>query len=138
MLELLLFSIYQKDLTELRHDNHHLLQEVDIALGLIKRLAERLREALGPEALEPELNRFLEACDPIAAGSQVSKLDELIQQSEEGRAVRELRAIFGLTWDEAHEFHNHWSNWDRGRKIRFLQASELRKLFDVYRVAAPK
>ena len=75
--------------------NQQLERELDVAVYLIRRLAERLRTAVGTEALEPELKRFLDACDPVAQGAVMLRLDTLVGQKQQTEAVRLFRELFG-------------------------------------------
>jgi hypothetical protein len=103
-------------------------RELDIAVCLIKQLAERLRVAAGPEALELQLNRFLDACDPVAQGAAIRRLDELVCQKQQTEAVRLFRELFGATWDQAFDWYVSWASCDHAKKLRWLQAGELHKL----------
>ena len=104
-------------------------QELDIALCLLRTLSERLRAAMGPDVLGPELNRFLAACDPVAQGVIIARLDTLVTQKQESEAVRLFREIFGVTWDQAFDLYAQWSHCDHGQKLRWLRAAELHKVF---------
>jgi hypothetical protein len=104
-------------------------QYLDVALCLLRKTVERLQTALGPEALGPELSRFLAGNDPIEQSMASSQLDTLVKQKKEREAVKLIHDQFGVTWDQAFKVYSCWSWWDRGRKLRCLQAVELRRLF---------
>jgi hypothetical protein len=104
-------------------------QYLDIALCLLRTMAERTRTALGAKALEPEWHRFLNDNDPLAQSKIVARLDALVMERKETEAVRSLRELLLVTWDQAFDIYACWSSWDRERKMRCLQMSELRKLF---------
>jgi hypothetical protein len=108
--------------------SEQLERELDIAACLLRRLAERLRTALGTEALEPELQRFLEACDPVAQGAVLLRLDAVVEQKQEREALRLFRELFGATWDQAFDLYAFWSSVSHAKKLRWLQAGELHKL----------
>ncbi len=108
---------------------HKLEQYLDVALCLLRTTAERLRTALGADALEPALTRFLEGNDPVAQSVLISRFDSLVKQKKETEAVRLFRELFGVTWDQAFDLYAGWSYWDHGSKLRCLQATELRRLF---------
>ena len=111
-------------------------QYLDIALCLLRTMAERLRNAVGAEALGPEWNRFLDGYDPLAQCEIVARLDALVAQKKQTEVVRLVRELLLVTWDQAFDFCACWSSWDRERKMRFLQMAELRKLFAALRITA--
>jgi hypothetical protein len=111
------------------HAIQELEQCLDVALCLLRKTAERLRTALGSEALGPELSRFLAGNDPIAQSMVVSHIDSIVKQKNEPEGVRLIRELFDVTWDQAFELYSCWLRWDHGRKLRCLQIVELRKLF---------
>jgi hypothetical protein len=104
-------------------------QYLDIALCLLRTMAERTRTAVGAEALEPEWHRFLDGNDPLAQSEIVARLDALVMERKETEAVRLFRELLLVTWDQAFDCYRAWSSWDRVRKMRCLQMAELRKLF---------
>jgi hypothetical protein len=104
-------------------------QCLDVALCLLRKTAERLRTAVGPDALEPELNRFLLEIDPVALSELVFRFDSHIKARQETEAVRLFRELLLVTWDQAHDLYACWSSWSHAEKLRCLQAAELRKLF---------
>lgn len=104
-------------------------QYLDVALCLLRSTAERLRTAVGAEALGPELNRFLDGNDPIVHSEMVARFDSLIQEQRETEAVRLFRELLLVTWDQAFDLYACWPSWDRARKSRCLQEAELRKLY---------
>lgn len=108
---------------------HQLEEYLDVALCLLRQTAERLRSAVGAEALGPQLNRFLEGNDLVAQSELVSRLDSFIKQKKQTEAVRQLRELLLVTWDQAFELYGCWRHWDQTKKMRCLQAAELRRLF---------
>lgn len=104
-------------------------QYLDVALCLLRSIAERLRTAVGAEALGPEWNRFLDGNDPIAHSEMVARFDSLVKEKKETEAVRLFREFLLVTWDQAFDLYACWSYWDHARKWRCLQAAELRKLY---------
>ncbi len=104
-------------------------QYLDIALCLLRTMAERMRTTAGAEALEPEWNRFLDSNDLLAHSEIVARFDALVTQKKQTEAVRLFRELLLVTWDQAFDFYYSWSSWDRERKMRYLQMAELRKLF---------
>jgi hypothetical protein len=104
-------------------------QYLDIALCLLRTIAERLRTAAGAEALELEWRRFLDGYDPLAQSEIVARVDALVTQKMETEVVRLFRELLLVTWDQAFDLYTCWSSWDRERKMRLLQMAELRKLF---------
>jgi hypothetical protein len=115
-----------------RDSIHQLQLYLDVALCLLRQLAERLQSAQGPEALEPELRCFLADNDILAQSALLSQLDTLVRTKQQTEAVRLLRERFGITWDQAFDLYDCWESWDRGQKLRCLQAAELRKLFAAF------
>ncbi len=111
------------------HSFQQLEQYLDIAICLLRQTAERLRTALGADALGPELNHFLDANDPLAQSELVSRLDSLLKQKNQAEAARLLRELLAVTWDQAFELYDCWPHWDQTKKLRCLQAAELRRLF---------
>jgi hypothetical protein len=114
------------------YDVEQLILELDISACLIRRLAERLRTAVGADALEPELQRFLDACDPVAQGAILLRLDALVKQKEETQVLRLFRELFGATWDQAFDLYAFWSSVSHAKKLRWLQAGELHKLVTAF------
>lgn len=114
-------------------DNYHTIQQLeeylDVALCLLRQTAERLRTTVGPEALGPQLNRFLEGNDLVAQSELVSRLDSFIKQKNQTEAVRLFRELLLVTWDQAFDLYSSWPHWDQTKKMRCLQTAELRRLF---------
>lgn len=104
-------------------------QYLDVALCLLRTTAERLRTALGADALGPEWVRFLADSDPVAQSTLVSHFDSLVKQKKQTEAVRLFRKLLLVTWDQAFDLYACWSSWDRVWKMRCLQMAELRRLF---------
>ena len=116
--------------------NHQAFQQLeqylDVALCLLRTTAERLRTALGAEALTPGLNGFLAGNDPIVQSEIVGRFDDLIKQKMQTEAVRLFRELLIVTWDQAFDLYTCWSYWNHAKKLRCLQTAELRKLFAVF------
>jgi hypothetical protein len=108
--------------------SRQLERQLDIAVCWIRRLAERLRAAGGANALDPELQRFLDACDPVAAGTIIVRLDGLVNQKQQTEAVRLFRELFAATWDQAFDLYAAWPSCDHTSKLLWVQAGELHKL----------
>jgi hypothetical protein len=104
-------------------------QYLDVALCLLRKLAEHLQRTLGPDALAPELTRFLASNDVVSQISVISQIDALVKHKKQTECVRLFRELFCITWDQAFDLHDCWPTWDQGKKLRCLQTAELRKLF---------
>src|SRR5437879_3772068 len=76
-------------------------QDLDAAFTLLRVLSERMRCALGPEAIGPELCRFLSAFDRSEGQEIVARLDAFARDGREPEAVRMIRDMTGATWDQA-------------------------------------
>jgi hypothetical protein len=121
--------VYPNSQEGIRTTIYQLEQYLDVAQCLLRKLAERLQNVVGPDALEPELNRFLAENDVLAHGLVIAQFDSLIKGERQTEAVRLFRERFGVTWDQAHDLYACWTAWDQLKKMRCLQAAELRQLF---------
>jgi hypothetical protein len=101
--------------------------DLDAALTLLRVLSERVRHALGPEAIGPELSRFLEALEYSEQRDLIGRLDALTAKGAEPEAVRMIRDLTGVTWDEAFAICSAWHQHSAEEKERWARSVQLRK-----------
>lgn len=101
--------------------------DLDAALTLLRVLSERMRHALGPEAIGPELCRFLEVFDYSEQRDLTGRLDDLVSRGAEPEAVRTIRDLTGATWDQAFSIYSAWHQYTPEEKERWVRSVQLHK-----------
>lgn len=102
-------------------------QDLETTLTLLRVLSERLRHALGPEAVGPELCRFLTAFDPSGQENFIGRLDALVGGGREPEAVRLIRDLAGVTWDQALAVGAAWRQYSQDDKEKWARSVQLQR-----------
>ncbi len=100
-------------------------QEADLALRGLQLLARRL-QALG-HADDPQLAGLVAAGDATRQQAFVAEVNALLDADRDGHAVRQLRELTGLSWDQAHSLRSAWAEYASGQKTRWAQLFLLRQ-----------
>jgi hypothetical protein len=102
-------------------------QDLDTALTLLRVLSERMRHTLGPDAIGPELCRFLSAFDYSDQQDLIARLDALVRSGSQPEAVRVIRETAGVTWDQAFSIYAAWRQYSQEEKEKWVRSVQLRK-----------
>jgi hypothetical protein len=102
-------------------------QDLDAAFTLLRVLSGRMQHALGPEAIGPELCRFLSAFDHSEQQELIGRLDAFVENKAEPEAVRLIRGLTGATWDQAFSLFSAWRQYSADEKEKWIRSVQLHK-----------
>lgn len=92
-----------------------------LALDSLQTVIDRLESKFGDD-LFSDRSRSPSILQSVQEAERtVDKLDQLVKHGQQSVAVRELRAEFSLTWDQAQGAYNEWSQLSRHQKVRRLR-----------------
>ncbi len=95
--------------------------DLDVALQLLGQLAVHLRPILGEQALGPIWRDLAEAEAVNRLAELQGQIEALVARGDEPGALRQLRDLTRLTWDEVYALRSHWANFTPPEKQRLTR-----------------
>ncbi len=95
--------------------------DLDIALELIGQLAVHLRPILGEQALGQMWRDLAEAEAAHRPAELQDQIEALVARGDEPGALRRLRDLTRLTWDEVYTLRSRWANFTLSEKQRLTR-----------------
>jgi hypothetical protein len=102
--------------------------DLDVALQLISQLTVHLRPILGEQALGPALRSLAEAEAANQAAELQGQIDALVARGDKPGALRQLRELTRLTWDEVYSLRSGWGSLPVAEKRRSVRRMLFRRV----------
>jgi hypothetical protein len=103
-------------------------QDLETALSLLRALSHKMQDALGREAIGPELSRFLCAFDFSEQQSLIARLDALAANGDESGVARFIRDLTGVSWDQVFTIYSAWQHYSADEKEKWVRSVQLRRV----------
>jgi hypothetical protein len=106
----------------------HLESNLDVALQLIGQLAIQLGPILDGQTLGPMWRDLAEAEATNRPAELQGQIEALIAKGDEPAALRRLRDLTRLTWDEVYALRSRWANYASAEKQRWTRRLVYRRV----------
>lgn len=99
----------------------NLEQALDLSLTAIQLLVNRLEAKFGPDFLGDDLQPFKSSATSAEMQAEAAQISRWIAEGNEPQAVRHLRDVCSITWDETRSAIQSWKRSSPADRVRSLK-----------------